>query len=135
MRFSIIALVVVFLINTSALFYNFYKFFWFDLALHFSGGFFVAMFFYQYIKKHLLPNSRLTNMLIIVGSTVFIGVVWEFVEFLAEAILTTYLQDMLNVSYGFMGNLEDTIVDLLMDILGAISLAGLFLRKNRPISK
>ena len=73
-------------------------------------------------------------MLIIVSATVFIGVVWEFLEFLAEVILTTYLQNILNVSYGFMGNLEDTIVDLLMDILGAITLAGLFLKKNRPVA-
>lgn len=70
-------------------------------------------------------------MLIIIGATVFIGVVWEFIEFLAEVTLTTYLQDTLNVSYGFMGNLEDTITDLLMDILGATSLAGLFLQKNK----
>ena len=92
------------------------------------------MIFSRYLKKYLLPNSWLTNMLIIVSATVFIGVVWEFLEFLAEVILTTYLQNILNVSYGFMGNLEDTIVDLLMDILGAITLAGLFLKKNRPVA-
>ena len=92
------------------------------MILHFLGGFFVAMFFYDYLKEYMNPvrGSKIKKLLIITGTTVFIGLIWEFSEHIATAILGNYLYN----THGIiccMGDLNDTINDLAMDIIGAIT--------------
>lgn len=95
----------------------------------------MALLFSQYLKQHFLPNSKTTNTLILVGSTVLIGVVWEFAEYLANHTIREPLQ----AAYGpkapdFMGNLDDTISDLLIDMLGSITMAAyIFWGASKPI--
>ena len=79
----------------------------------------MAMLFSAYLKDHLLDNSKLKNTLILLGVTSFIGVTWEFAEYLANVILSPIIYDVFAVRTYFMGDLSDTINDLLMDILGA----------------
>src|SRR3989338_6979065 len=136
MRLAIIALIIILAINLiGGLYYNLYKFPWFDATLHFSGGVFVALLFSQYLKPHFRPNSKMANMLIIVGATMLIGVVWEFTEYTADHII----KPPLRAAYGpkvpnFMGDLDDTISDLLLDTLGAMFLAGLFVGIRKKTS-
>ena len=133
MRNVIYGLVCVLVINFIGMYYDFYNFYWFDIVLHLSGGFFVAMLFSKYLEHHLLPDHKITNMLIIIGSAVFIGVIWEFAEYSANNIIRPPLQaayDYYRVP-DFQGDLDDTMKDLLMDTLGALTMAGLFLRLKR----
>lgn len=120
--------------------FKFYRFFYFDMSLHFAGGFFAAMFISYYLKdflKRATPRpDKLKTLLVISGAVLFIGVFWEFAEYLA----TRFLGDFLAQRYDIvccMGNLDDTMNDLAMDILGAItfSLALLFPSKSRTLSK
>lgn len=100
-----------------------------DPILHFSGGFFVAMFFAGYLKHLQIGNPgspRLKRVLILISVTVFIGVVWEFSEYLATNFLGNYLYENHRVIC-CMGNLDDTISDLLMDTLGAATFVLAFL--------
>jgi len=128
MRTAILFLILIFLIDmVFGLGLRFYRILYFDLILHFLGGFFVAMFFYDYLKEYMkapkidTEQSRsIKKLLIITGATVFIGVIWEFSEYIATAFLSNYLYN----NYGIiccMGNLSDTVNDLTMDIIGAIA--------------
>ncbi len=139
MKTAILFLVLIFLINiflmASDIDYIF-RTFKVDLILHFSGGFFMAMFFADYLKHLHIGNPsspKLKKTLIIVSVTVFIGVVWEFSEYLATGFFGDYLYN----KYGAvccMGNLDDTISDLLMDTLGASLFTAFFLNPFRRLN-
>lgn len=59
--------------------------------------------------------------LIIVGAVTFIGVVWEFAEYTAAQTLIEPLYNNFGFRAYFIGDLDDTIKDLLMDIVGALT--------------
>ena len=123
MKKSFILLIILFLINLPSLYYSWYiQFSWVDTVQHFLGGFLVAMFMSYYLKDHLLERAFLKNMLIVIGVTTFVGVAWEFSEYIANLAISPILYDHYGVRTYFMGDLDDTMNDLLMDILGA----GLF---------
>lgn len=125
------ALVFLFLIDIPSIYYGWYlNWDWVDIVLHFAGGFFVAMFMADYLKDRLIPGQGIKNALVVVGATIFIGVVWEFAEYLANQTLMEPAKKYLGVNAYFMGDIQDTIMDLLMDILGALTLVISF-RKFR----
>lgn len=120
MRRIIFFLILIFVTNIIGLYYQWYlSYSWFDQVLHFSGGFFMAMLFSKYLKDHLLAVSKLKNTLIILGVVSFMGVTWEFLEYIANLSLSPIIYSHFAVKTYFMGDLNDTINDLLMDILGA----------------
>ena len=80
----------------------------------------MAMFMASYLKDRLTLMGWTKNILIIAGTTVFIGVIWEFAEFIANQTLIDFVYDKFRVRTYFMGDLNDTVLDLLMDILGAL---------------
>ena len=98
------------------------------MSLHFLGGFFVAMFMVYYLADVKTP-SKLKRYLVVIGAVSLIGVVWEFSEYLANQMLLEPLYNNFGFRAYFIGDLDDTINDLLMDILGAISFLAIF-RKN-----
>lgn len=127
MKTAILFLILVFTANILLMATNIdyiFRSFNVDPILHFFGGFFVTMFFADYLK-HLNPGNpgspKLKKLLILVSVTVFIGVVWEFSEYLATNLFGNYLYNKYRIIC-CMGNLDDTIRDLLMDTLGAITL-------------
>ena len=123
MKRAIYFLILIFAINLISLYYQWYlTYSWSDQVLHFSGGFFVAMLLSTYLKDHLFDNSKIKNTLIILGVVSFIGVTWEFAEYLAGQILIEPIYRNFGIRTYFIGDLNDTINDLLMDVLGA----GLF---------
>jgi len=125
------------------MYFDMYSFWWFDMIHHFLGGFFVAMFIARYLadiislradpSTSLRVNSSksrtIKNYLIIVGAVSFIGVVWEFTEYLASQILIEPLYDNFGIKAYFIGDLDDTFNDLLMDILGAFAWILIFRKK------
>ena len=120
MKKPISFLILALILNLVGIYYQWYlSYSWFDQVLHFSGGLFIAMFFSAYLKEHLFHNSKLKNTLIILGATSFIGVTWEFAEYIANQTLTEPFYRYFQVHVYFMGDLNDTVNDLLMDILGA----------------
>jgi hypothetical protein len=133
MRKAIGFLSAVFIINFIGMYYELYNIWWFDMVLHFLGGFFVAMLMVHYLDLNRLVqvknNSKLKQYLIIVGATSFIGIIWEFAEYLASLTLIDPLYNHFKIRTYFIGDLDDTINDLLMDIVGAFSWLFLF-RKN-----
>lgn len=136
MKTAILFLILLFLINIIFGFgFKFYRFFYFDIVLHFLGGFFVAMFSYQYLKEFLTiknPNNKLKKILIIVSASLFFGVIWEFLEYIS----TILFKEALKEKYGItccIGNLDDTLNDLLMDTLGGITFSFLLFSSKSKI--
>lgn len=104
-----------------SLYYGWYlKWAWFDVVMHFSGGLFMAMFMATYLKEHLRTGEVIKNLLVIVGATVFMGVAWELAEYTANQTLIEPFYRWFGIRTYFMGDLDDTITDLLMDISGAL---------------
>lgn len=132
MRTALYALVAIFAVNAAGFYYGWYlDHFWFDMILHFGGGFFVAMFMADYLKEYFSNGTKLKNLLIILGATVFAGVVWEFAEYIANQTLIEPTYKYLGIRAYFMGDINDTINDLVMDILGATLFSALHLLWRR----
>ena len=100
----------------------YFRHLWIDIPFHILGGFFIAMLFSDYLKNHLRPNSYIKNMLIIVGTTVFIAVIWEFMEYSSSQLLIWPIY-----KYIYIGDLNDTIKDLFNGTLGGITYVLLWL--------
>ena len=151
MKKAFIGLVAVFLINLPSLYFGLYlRWGWVDVVLHFAGGFFVAMFMADYLKDRLVSgqvgqstqqdlsarsstydiSALIKNCLVVVGATVFVGVVWEFAEFIANQTLVEPFYRWFGIKAYFMGDLTDTVNDLLMDTLGALVFFSLVNRKK-----
>ena len=98
----------------------YWRFWWFDILMHFLGGLLIGlMSLWAYFYSDFFKNSKVEkNILIIISliSVWFIGVGWEIFEILIEP------------EYFKEGYILDTILDLVMDTLGAI-VAGLILLK------
>lgn len=85
----------------------------------------MAMFMAGYLKDRLVSGINIKNILIVVGATLFVGVVWEFAEFIANQILIEPFYQWFGIRTYFMGDLKDTINDLLMDTLGSLTFVSL----------
>ena len=131
MRTAFIALVTVFTVDAVGLYFGWYlDYFWFDMTLHFLGGLFIAMLMADYLKEYVSTGSKLKNALIVLGVTAFVGVVWEFAEYVANQTLTEPVYKYFKVRVYFIGDLDDTINDLAMDILGAAAFYFLHLLRR-----
>ena len=87
----------------------------------------MAMLMVHYLKIGEVPAIK--KYLIIVGAVSFIGIVWEFAEYLANQTLIEPLYNNFGFRAYFIGDLDDTINDLLTDVVGALTWLLLF-RKN-----
>ena len=87
----------------------------FNTVHHYLGGVFVALFFYGYLNEIVSSENipTIKKWLVIVSATLFVGVVWEFTEWIGSY----YDFDYMNI-----GDLNDTILDLIVDSLGAATL-------------
>lgn len=89
------------------------------MILHFAGGFWVFV-----IARHVAEHygnkvtgehKNIITFLVFISFVVLVGVLWEFFEFILDRYIVesgfTYLK----------GVFEDTLLDLLMDILGGMA--------------
>ena len=131
MRKALIGLTIVFLSVIPSTYYGwFIRFWWVDVVQHFLGGFFLAMLFAHYLKDNFVEGKKLQNILIVIGATIFIGVVWEFAEYIGNQTLINPIYKYFHIRTYFMGDLRDTVKDLLMDILGALTYSLHFFRSR-----
>jgi len=92
---------------------------WFDIVMHVAGGFWfgfvVVWFFFFSDYVNIPPRSSIASFLLIaLASGFMVGLGWEVFEYVTGQ---TLVQE---------GYLTDTIVDLIMDSIGAL-IAGSFL--------
>lgn len=94
-------------------FFLYWKWWWFDVLMHFLGGVFVAALFIWAYTFFLKNNPKPVFSLLAVF---VVGVTWEIFE------LTTGLMDPSLEGYTF-----DTITDIVLDMLGSGLVAYLLL--------
>ncbi|MBI4085675.1 MAG: hypothetical protein HY433_00280 [Candidatus Liptonbacteria bacterium] len=106
----------------------YYTVFWFDIPMHIMGGVFIgALFVYLFRVRHnfLKTESFLTFVILGVGFTVLVGVLWEFYELFTD-VLIIKRYSILNAPGGIH---FDTLKDLFNDIVGGAIAVGFFARK------
>lgn len=81
-----------------------------NTSFHFAGGFFIALLIASYYATQFAKLSQPLRFFCIVGLTMAVAVLWEFHEYA--------LGQFIGVS--LMGDLADTIKDLLMGTLGGM---------------
>ncbi|OFZ67583.1 MAG: hypothetical protein A3D92_18325 [Bacteroidetes bacterium RIFCSPHIGHO2_02_FULL_44_7] len=89
-----------------------------DKAFHLLGGVVIAWFFSIYLRKDLRPIPRFRQLLFVIACVSLAGVVWEFTEYLSEIYSPRYAPWLLH--YFSIGNLRDTLGDLVSDLLGGL---------------
>ena len=92
-----------------------FRYWWFDILTHTMGGAWAMFFAHRYLNDWFLSPSFLKNIILILGVVTLCGVLWEFGGF----VLDRYI-----VKTGFTllsGTYEDTLADLLWDMVGALS--------------
>ena len=110
-----ISILVLILHTFALLFFLYWTIGWFDILMHFLGGAtmgFLAVYIFftsGYIKPIArLKNNQIVLFLLIVFFTLIIGLVWELWEVFVQ--FTDLIKDG-----------PDTILDLIMDFIGAVS--------------
>ncbi|MEK9175713.1 MAG: hypothetical protein AAB795_03960, partial [Patescibacteria group bacterium] len=106
-----------------------FKYWWFDIAVHFLGGlwaFSLAVTIQNHYKINIVgTNNYIASFFIFVGLVVLIGIFWEFAEFIADRyIFKTGFTHM-------RGVYEDTLADLFMDIIGGALGFFIYLLNNK----
>ncbi len=93
-------------------------------SYHFLGGFFVAMLVFSFYHSEFKKLPQHLRVFVIVALTMAVGVTWEFAEYIGNKLLTEPIYQAYDFHFYFMGDLDDTVADLLMDALGAIIFVG-----------
>lgn len=107
---------------------------WLDIPMHMLAGLWVGLVL-AYIfgeRSHTFDfkNNFLVSFLFILGTTLIVGVFWEFWEFFISQILPNYSALF---EKGFM-SLGDTLKDILDDMVGgsAAGIIAYFYSKKNP---
>lgn len=96
----------IFLINALAIkFYWYYSIKWFDMPMHFLGGFWVGLAFLWFLN--IKSTDKISVYKIILG-VLFVGLCWEVFEF--------FVNNLYLARYPF--DKTDTIQDLFFDLFG-----------------
>lgn len=125
----IFLIIVVGTWSIGLIYYLPFQYWWFDVFIHFLGGLWVLSLLVaikNYYKINIAEtNNFLVSFFVLVSLVVFVGVIWEFLEFVADRyILKTGFTNM-------RGVYEDTLNDLFMDMIGGIFGSVVYLLKNK----
>lgn len=110
-EFFLTSIVIAVLHYISLKYYLYWTVYWFDILMHFLGGFLIAIFvvfiLYSYSDFKSLKKHKIFLAALIIGATLSVGLGWELWEIFVG--FTNTLKD-----------LNDTIIDIIMDVLGSI---------------
>lgn len=111
----------------------YFTFLWLDIPMHFSGGAWIAAaaYYFFFVRESVYKISfpPWIGVLFLVGTSIFVGVCWEFFEYGMDVISERYLGGYAIHQEG----LRDTLGDLFFDIAGAFLTAAYFLYK-KPVN-
>ena len=106
----------------------YYRFWWWDIALHTASGFLLGIF--GFLLIYVLNQNEKVNMsmkprfiaLFAFAFSVAIGVLWEIFEYTMDFVLGANMQKPM---LGDPTGLTDTMWDLIVNTIGAAAIAGL----------
>ena len=98
----------------------YWRFPWFDIPMHFFGGFWVAMAFLYFDPKIEILKINglkfLTDAAAVLAFVALIGIFWEFFEFISDFLIESKRSGL------FQAGAADTLGDLFFDLVGGASL-------------
>ncbi len=114
---------VVFILHTVAMDHFFYwRFWWYDIMMHFTGGILIGGLILWGILR-VRPNvSRGNLFLTLLIGTIIVGIGWEVMEYVG------------GITQGEAGYVFDTVKDLIMDTLGGLVAWGIYTFTTRSTS-
>lgn len=121
LKLSIVLYLIAALNFAANYFHLYFILWWFDIPMHFLGGFWVggmALWFYFFntrINEKLAASSRTGKLLLYFAAVLAVSVVWELFEFSLDTFVVSRTNDIM-----------DTLSDLFMDTLGAASILTYF---------
>ncbi len=102
----------------------YYRFTWFDMPMHFLGGFWSALIFiYLNSRFNNADSQKLWFFVVLTLSFVsLVGVLWELSEYLWNAITLNANQYFIDLAQAGLAQngLRDTLGDLLFDLIGGL---------------
>lgn len=116
-------ILLIALANGAILYWHLYfHIWWLDIPMHLIGGLWVSLFVlsWYYRTRHFDPKVPYPFFVfaLAIAATMSIGLFWELFEFSVDEIVVTFPTH----------SLFDTLLDLVMDFLGAVIGAGIFIR-------
>jgi len=109
---SLLSALALFAVYAIAINLNlFVRFWWLVVSMHFTGGAIIALIYIAYTRpaKSLKKDAgRLIFILASAGAAASVGILWEVYELAIDTFLIP----------NFMGDRNDTIADIVVDILG-----------------
>jgi len=107
----IVAIFVAFLHGAATIFFLYSFYWWFDIPLHFLGGFcagLISLYFYSFFhSQKSRPKTSFWLLVAAIFGTIAVGLVWELFEY------------SVGITFNTVGDyFLDTVKDLIMDILG-----------------
>ncbi|HXV26741.1 MAG TPA: hypothetical protein VD862_01815 [Candidatus Paceibacterota bacterium] len=105
----------------------------FDTLMHLLGGFVIAWFVAELLEHDVRKVTVYGALGLIVGATALVGIAWELAEYGSGLLFADAESGLLNLFYRYFhgGDLGDTLLDLIADILGALALSALYLPTRR----
>jgi signal transduction histidine kinase len=102
----------------------YYKYFWFDVPMHFIGGIAIAISSFYFLKHAEISSKqfgiKLLTLFLILALTALAAVAWEIFEFGMDRIFNTTMQP----------SVHDTMKDLAFGLLGGAIAGIILLRKS-----
>lgn len=97
-----------------------YRFFWYDMLLHFLGGFWVAgmIIWYRFLEHQEQAPAVRTVLFFTLGGAFLIGFGWEIFEITVRVLVGADLEPY-----------RDGASDMVLDLLGASAMSFLYLRR------
>lgn len=97
--------------------YLYWQISYYDMILHFLGGFWVGGMCLWGLTKLIAKDFLTKNLVFVLSATgaFLIGILWEYFELFIDAVFVTEEEYVL-----------DTILDLILDMLGAIAAIWLY---------
>lgn len=111
--FTLSMLTLAVLHGIALMFSLYWVYLWLDIPMHFLGGATVALGYQSRFLVHRFERYLSFGFGATLGAVLFVGGAWEVYEYLVDPILT---------EFGI-----DTVVDLIMDVLGGV--AGYFVAR------
>jgi hypothetical protein len=99
-----------------------------DKVFHFVGGMALGWFFYIYYFSEQSQFSNFKKLIIIVGSTCLVAVIWEYFERLSSLYSPHYAPWLSHWISG--GDLNDTLLDVFTGTIGSFLFVILKLSKK-----
>jgi uncharacterized membrane protein YjdF len=132
---AIVAIVVVLLFGVipSGATQWYLRYPYFDKLLHLAGGFAIAWFIAIFFRRDIKRGSFSGALIIIVGGVLLVGFAWELAEYLSNVLFKDAVDGIQATIWRYFhgGDLPDTLLDMVADIVGALMLAGIFLPMTR----